>query len=96
MVRQLVDRTVRSKVNVDDFEVRAYWDAHHAHIPRVPARLDLSRILVTVQPSEAVDSAAVRRAEIVAGRLAAGEDFATLAKVFSEGPGASRAATSVG
>lgn len=88
MVRQLVDRSVRSKVAIEDQEVREYWDAHRAEIPRVPARLDLSRILVSVRSSEAVDSAAVRRAEIVAGRLAAGEDFATLAKVFSEGPGA--------
>ena len=38
----------------------------------VPARLDLSRILVTVQPWRRWTSAAVRRAEIVAGRLCGG------------------------
>jgi peptidyl-prolyl cis-trans isomerase SurA len=88
MVRQLVDRSVRSRVNVEDAEVREYWEQHQAEIPRVPAGLSLSRIVVRFDESGAVDSAAVRRAEIVKGRLEAGEDFATLARVFSEGPGA--------
>ncbi|MFN8178497.1 MAG: peptidylprolyl isomerase [bacterium] len=88
MVRQLVTKTVSSKVEVDEREIRAYWDEHHADIPRVPARIDLSRILVGLHSSDVVDSAAVRRAQIVKERLDAGEDFATLAKVFSEGPGA--------
>jgi peptidyl-prolyl cis-trans isomerase SurA len=88
MVRQLVDRAVRSKVLVEEREVRAYWEEHRAEIPRLPAHLDLRRILVSVDASAEVDSAAIRRAEIVRARLDAGEDFATLARVFSEGPGA--------
>ncbi len=88
MVRQLVDRSVRSKVTVADQEVREYWEQHKTEIPRVPAGLSLSRIAIRFDESGAVDSAAVRRAEIVKGRLDKGEDFATLARVFSEGSGA--------
>jgi peptidyl-prolyl cis-trans isomerase SurA len=87
-VRQLVDRSVRSRVNVDEREVQQYWDEHREEIPAVPAGLDLSHIRVDLRSGAAVDSAAIRRAEIVLGRLEAGEDFATLAKVFSEGPAA--------
>jgi peptidyl-prolyl cis-trans isomerase SurA len=89
-VRQLVDRSVRSRVSVDEREVQQYWDAHREEIPPVPAGLDLSHILIAFRSGTAVDSAAVRRAEIVRERLAAGEDFATLARVFSEGPAASK------
>jgi len=87
-VRQLVDRAVRSKVNVDEREIRAYWEERRDEIPNLPARLDLSRILVSVQTPGDVDSAAVRRANIVKARLDAGESFATLARAFSEGPNA--------
>jgi len=90
VVRQLVDRTVRSRVTVDARDVREYWDEHQDDIPPVPAVLNLRRILVSLQASSAVDSAAVARAEIVLGRIRSGEDFATLARVFSEGPAADR------
>lgn len=88
MVRQLVERTVRGRVSVDEREIRAYFDEHRAEIPRLPARLELRRIFVAIDVPGEVDSAAVRRAEIVQDRIEAGEDFATLARVFSEGPGA--------
>jgi peptidyl-prolyl cis-trans isomerase SurA len=90
IVRQFVDREVRSRVSVDEREIRAYWEEHRDEIPDVPAGLDLSRILVRFDASAVVDSAAVHRAEIVRDRIEAGEDFATLAQVFSEGPAASR------
>lgn len=90
MVRQLVDRQVRAKVEVDEREIRAYWDEHGSEIPRLPARLDLSRILVGLQSEGGVDSAAVRRAEIVKKRLDQGEAFATLARAFSEGSSAAQ------
>jgi peptidyl-prolyl cis-trans isomerase SurA len=90
VVRQLVDKTVRSKVLVADGDVKAYWDSHQGEIPDVPARLQLRRILVGLSADSQVDSAAVERARLVRERLDNGEDFATLAKVFSEGPAAQK------
>lgn len=90
VVRQLVDRRVRSRVQVDEREVRRYWDENQADIPELPAQLDLSLILVSLSAESVVDSAAVQRAQIVRERAEGGEDFATLAQVFSEGPTASR------
>jgi peptidyl-prolyl cis-trans isomerase SurA len=90
MVRRLVDRSIRSQVEVDDREVRDYWNAHQAELPKIPAQLSLRRILVKLDAKASVDSASVRRANLVLGRLEQGEDFAALATVFSEGPTASR------
>jgi peptidyl-prolyl cis-trans isomerase SurA len=89
MVRQVLDRLVRGRVRVEERDVRRYWDEHREEIPGIPAALRLRRILIRPRSSE-VDSATVQRAEIVLRRLRSGEDFATLASVFSEGPAASR------
>lgn len=86
MVRQVMDRLVRSRVHVDERDIQRYWDEHRGEIPSVPAALELRRILVSFAGRAGVDSAAVARAEIVRRRLQNGEDFATLASVFSEGP----------
>lgn len=89
LVRQLVDRTVRSRVSVSEKEIRDYWDKHRDEVPNVPELLHLRRILVSLSSTAGADSAAVERMNIVRSRLQAGEDFATLARVFSEGPAAS-------
>jgi peptidyl-prolyl cis-trans isomerase SurA len=89
MVRQVLDRLVRGRVHVEERDVRKYWDERRGEIPDIPAALRLRRILIVPRSSE-VDSAAVQRAEIVLRRLRSGEDFATLATVFSEGPAAAQ------
>ena len=90
IVRQLVDRTVRGRVNVDEREVRRYWDENRDEIPSIPASMDLGIILVSLKNEAVADSAAVQRAQLVKERLDAGEEFGTLAKVFSEGPTADK------
>jgi peptidyl-prolyl cis-trans isomerase SurA len=90
IVGKLVERSIMSQVVVDEREIRAYWDTHHDEIPAIPAGLVLRRILIRFGGGEVVDSASVERATIVRRRLESGEDFATLAKVFSEGPAAAR------
>jgi peptidyl-prolyl cis-trans isomerase SurA len=89
-ISKLVDKHVRSKVQVEEPEVRAYWDAHSAEMPPVPATLEIRRIRVAMHSASPADSATTARANIVLKRLEQGEDFATLASVFSEGPDASR------
>jgi peptidyl-prolyl cis-trans isomerase SurA len=89
-IGKLVDKHVRSKSQVEEPEVRAYWDAHSAQMPPVPATLEIRRIRVAMHSASPADSATTARANIVLKRLEQGEDFATLASVFSEGPDASR------
>jgi peptidyl-prolyl cis-trans isomerase SurA len=89
-IGKLIDKNVRSKVHVEEPEIRAYWDAHNGELPPVPATLEIRRIRIAAQSLSPADSATTARANIVMKRLQQGEDFATLASVFSEGPDASR------
>jgi peptidyl-prolyl cis-trans isomerase SurA len=89
-VRMLVEKHIMSQVVVDEREIREYWELHRAEIPPIPAGLVLRSMLFEFRGGDDVDSASIERAEIVRRRLQSGEDFATLAKVFSEGPAASR------
>jgi peptidyl-prolyl cis-trans isomerase SurA len=89
-IGKLIERDVRSAVTVSETELRAYYDAHRDEIPAMPASLELRRIRISLRSVAAADSSAFERARIVRERLAAGEDFATLAKIFSEGPEAAK------
>ncbi len=89
-IGKLIERDVRGKIEISDAEVRAYYDAHRAEIPSLPASLELRRIRVGLRSAGSADSASIDRADIVRRRLLAGEDFATLASVFSEGPDAAK------
>lgn len=90
LVRKVMDRGVRSQVHIDEQEVRDYWEKNRDQIPRMPETLQLRRILVPFTAGGSSDSVAAQRAEIVRRRLLDGEDFATLASVFSEGPAAAK------
>jgi peptidyl-prolyl cis-trans isomerase SurA len=89
-IGKLIDKHVRGKARVEESEVRAYWDAHAAELPPIPATLEIRRIRIAARSASPADSATLARANIVLKRLQQGEDFATLATVFSEGPDASR------
>jgi peptidyl-prolyl cis-trans isomerase SurA len=85
----LINREIRTKVNVSPEEVERYYKAHldeYGSSPKVTARL--ITFLVPRDASDA-DKAAIRaKAEEVQKRAADGGDFAKLAKEYSQGPAA--------
>jgi peptidyl-prolyl cis-trans isomerase SurA len=85
-VRTLVEKNIMSQIVVEEREIRDYWELHRAEVPLIPAGLVLRSMFFEFRGGDAIDSASNERAEIVRRRLQSGEDFATLAKVFSEGP----------
>ncbi len=78
-----------SKVSVDDAQLKAYYDDQKAKTPErftQPEQRRVSHILLTVANPK--DDAAVKaKAEGILKRAQAGEDFAKLAKEFSQDPG---------
>jgi peptidyl-prolyl cis-trans isomerase SurA len=90
LIAKLVDAEIRSHVNVQESDIRRYWEEHRGEIPSLPATLELRRIFIDPRKIDFAGEPAVERAEMVRERLLQGEDFGTLAQVFSEGPNASR------
>ncbi len=91
LARKLLE-TVRPswKVSVTDAEVDSFYRANLDQLPVEPVRVRLCHLLVSFgRDPEATDSI-LTLAQTLKERAEAGEDFASLAREFSTGPGASR------
>ncbi|MCS6807152.1 MAG: peptidyl-prolyl cis-trans isomerase [Acidobacteriota bacterium] len=91
VLREALLKDLQAKVRVSDEEIEEFYHRHRSEFDQVRAR----HILFNTKPplgsdgksSPAPDPAAVRqKAEAVLKRAKAGEDFAQLAKEFSEDP----------
>lgn len=80
-----------SKVTVDDKEVWAYYDKNRASF-RQPEQVKASQILIKVDPSwdEAKKQAARKKIDDIHAKIKAGQDFASLARTYSEDASASK------
>ncbi len=80
---------LESKVTVDDAQLKAYYEDQKAKTPErftQPEQRRVRHILLQVSdPKE--DAAAKAKADSILKRAQAGEDFAALAKEFSQDPG---------
>ncbi|MHB8079695.1 MAG: peptidylprolyl isomerase [Candidatus Krumholzibacteriia bacterium] len=86
----VVNRFVRSKIEVREDEVAAYYAAHKAEIGAAPDSLTLGSILVPVQPSEAAQRELQRKLGDVMQEMGAGRPFAEVAARHTEGPNRER------
>jgi peptidyl-prolyl cis-trans isomerase SurA len=77
-------------VKVSRREVEQFFAAHKDSLPGVKEAVEISHILVEVRPGEEARQAALRRMEEVKRRLAAGEDFAEVARQMSDDPGSAQ------
>ena len=77
-----------AKVNAAD--IKAYYTEHISEYTS-PGKVNVFQIFFTVDPGNPTKREDVVRARAmeVIGRISAGEDFATMAKAYSEGPNAS-------
>lgn len=85
-IQKLVDRFA-SKVAIDDKEVWAYYDRNRASF-RQPEQVKASQILVKTDPTwdEAKKTAARKKIDEIRSKLKAGQDFASLARTYSDDP----------
>lgn len=75
------------RVTISDNEVRAYYESHPESFKQ-PEQVRASHILISVDPqaNSSKRSSARKKAEEIRQKLRKGEDFADLAKKFSQGP----------
>lgn len=87
LVQKFVDNEFVEKTKISDAEIKSFYDAHPETFKR-PPQVRVRHILVKTDPSggDAVQAEARKKIETVQKRLEKGEDFAALAKEFSECP----------
>ena len=91
MIEELVEKEVIDKIVVSPEEVKAFYQEHkdeYAQEEEVHARHILIKVAPGASPED--DGKAKDRANAVLARAKKGEDFATLAQEYSEGPSGTR------
>ena len=90
-IQQLIDKEVDQKVQITDEEGKTFYDTN-PQLFQQPERVKASHILIKVDEGASEEQKAEARKKIkeVQQKVQKGEDFAELAKTYSEGPSAPR------
>jgi peptidyl-prolyl cis-trans isomerase SurA len=84
--QEVIRREVGSRMDLGQEEVKKYYDAHQAEFNR-PEQVQLADIFLSTEKKTPEEIQAIeKQANALRDRIVAGEDFATLAKRYSEGP----------
>jgi parvulin-like peptidyl-prolyl isomerase len=90
LAQRLIQQEVRRQVIITEDQVRTAWETQRDSLPpellRTPSRVKIAHILIAPKPDAAKVAAARAKIETAKKRVAAGEDFATVAKDMSEWP----------
>jgi peptidyl-prolyl cis-trans isomerase SurA len=76
------------KVHVSSGEVMEFYQANRDSLPEKPAGVRLAHILFSTNPSKATLDSLYNYATLIRKKALEGEDFATLAKTYSQDPSA--------
>ena len=87
LIRQLIDEEIVKGIDISAEESRAFYD-QNASMFQKPEQVRARHILIKVEAdaTDAQKAEALKKIEAVRAKALAGEDFAALAKVHSEGP----------
>ncbi|MFT3718618.1 peptidylprolyl isomerase [Pseudorhodoferax sp.] len=99
MISRLRERELQSRVSVTDAEVEQYLRERASTAPAAqPSEINLAQVLVAVPEGASPQQVAEReaRAQEVERRARAGEDFAALARAFSDAPDAAASGGEMG
>ena len=90
-IQKLIDEEVADKIKISDEETKSYYDAN-PQLFQQPEQVKASHILIKVDANatDAQKAEARKKIKEVQQKVQKGEDFATLAKTYSEGPSGPR------
>jgi peptidyl-prolyl cis-trans isomerase SurA len=86
LVRALQQRKYR-EVKLTRREVEEFYQAKKDSLPGIKAAVRLSHVLINIAPGDAAVQAAKVKIDTLLRRVRSGEDFANLARLYSEDPG---------
>ncbi len=86
-IKKLVQTNIIRKINISEKESRDFYTAHPDYF-KLPEQVKASHILIKLDPKADISQEAEAKKKItnLQKQLKQGEDFATLAKIYSEGP----------
>jgi peptidyl-prolyl cis-trans isomerase SurA len=87
LIQRLRERQEIRSVPPSEQEIREYYESTKAQQPRRPATVSFRAVLVRPDPTPEAKLVARTQADSVLQALRMGEDFATLARRFSDDPG---------
>ena len=76
------------KVHISSGEVKEFYEANRDSLPEKPAGVRLAHILISTTPGQATQDSLFSMPNSSAARRLSGEDFAALAKSYSQDPSA--------
>ena len=85
---RMISVHIRPLIEVREDEIRAFYEKHLDEIPRAPAAVSVSNVLVVPQPESDAQKILQEKLAAIKAALDAGEDFVDVARHFSEGPNA--------
>ena len=90
-IRELIDQKITRKITITDAQTKAYYDGNPQMFNQ-PEQVKASHILIKVEPgaAETQKTEARKKIETVQQKVKNGDDFAQLAKDYSEGPSKTR------
>jgi peptidyl-prolyl cis-trans isomerase SurA len=87
-VERLIDKEIRSGVQVSWGEVSEYFENNQDKIPDIGPRVELSHIFLAANRVEKDREAALSKINLALGELRAGKDFEDVAREYSDDPSA--------
>lgn len=90
-VQKFVEEQFVQKVTVSDEEIKAFYDSHPEYFKQ-PEKVRASHVLIKVDPKadESQKAAARKKIEKIQQKVQKGEEFAALAKEFSQCPSSAK------
>lgn len=94
-VEKVINKEITSKINITDADISNYYNEHKAEFNFIEPQFHIAQIIVTPYPSPVQNlkndkatgpEEARKKIQMIANRLEAGEDFATVAMNYSEQP----------
>jgi len=90
LLKQQVMMELARKITISNKELEAFYQTHKDSLPEQKEQVSLSHIMIVPKAGEARRRAAREKAEQILQRARAGEDFAELARTYSEDPGSAK------